>query len=83
MTTRRGNFVYVHLLNPPSTESVYLHPFGAMPEEAVLLNTGATLACDVAQLPRLFGQNPPRCLRVAWLCGITVIRQHGLHSRAV
>jgi alpha-L-fucosidase len=67
VTTRRGNLLYVHLLTPPETGSVFLHPLEETPEEAVLLNTGQRLQCDVASLPRLFNQNPPRCLRLRGL----------------
>lgn len=64
VTTRRGNVLYAHLLTPAATQSVFLHPLAVMPREAVLLNDGRKLTCDVASLPRLFNQNPPRCLRV-------------------
>jgi alpha-L-fucosidase len=64
ITTRRADAVYVHLLAPPATGSVFLHPIENLPEEAILLNTGARLSCDVAALPRLFNQQPPRCLRL-------------------
>ncbi len=64
ITTRRGTTIYVHLLTPLTTGSVFLNPMQQAPQEAVLLNTGQRLECDVAALPRLFNQNPPRCLRL-------------------
>ncbi len=64
VTTRRGAVTYVHLLTPPPAGSVFLHPMAELPQEAVLLNTGQAIACDVAALPRLFDQKPPRCLRL-------------------
>ncbi len=67
VATRRGSLLYVHLLTPPETGSVFLHPLVEMPEEAVLLNTGQRLQCDVPTLPRLFNQSPPRCLRLRGL----------------
>ena len=65
--TRRGNTLYVHLVKEPETASVFLHPLTAVPQRAVLLNTGEKVACDVADLPRLHGQTPDRCLRLKHL----------------
>ena len=67
ITTQRANIIYVHLLSPPSTSSILLHPLDRMPVEAVLMNTGQSLDCDVAALPRLFGRTPPRSLRLRGL----------------
>ncbi|MEN6607723.1 MAG: alpha-L-fucosidase [Bryobacteraceae bacterium] len=67
ITTQRTNIIYVHLLSPLATSSVFLHPLDRMPVEAVLMNTGQRLACDVAALPRLFNRKPPRCLRLRGL----------------
>ena len=62
--TRRGNTLYVHLINAPETGSILLPALTELPRRATLLNTGAALECDGPQLPRLHGQSPDRCLRV-------------------
>jgi hypothetical protein len=64
VTTRRADATYVHLLHPPVTGSVFLHPLENLPKEALLLNTKQPLQCDVAALPRLFNQQPKQCLRL-------------------
>ena len=65
--TRRGNTLYVHLIKEPETASVFLHPLTDMPRRATLLNTGETVAFDVAGLPRLHNLTPDRCLRLKHL----------------
>jgi alpha-L-fucosidase len=64
VSTTKGDAVYIHILTPPVTGSVFLHPHQALPREAVLLNTGQRLHCDVTPLPRLFHQQPKQCLRL-------------------
>jgi alpha-L-fucosidase len=65
--TRRANTLYVHLVKEPETASILLPPLVDAPRRAVLLNTGETVICDVADLPRLHSQTPNRCLRVKHL----------------
>lgn len=67
IATRRGASIYVHVLAPPETGALLLHPMEEMPLEAVLLNTGQKLICDVPALPRLFASKPSRCLRLRGL----------------
>jgi alpha-L-fucosidase len=62
--TRRANTLYVHLIKEPEASSVFLHPLADLPRRATLLNTGEPVAFDVADLPRLHGQTPDRCLRL-------------------
>jgi alpha-L-fucosidase len=65
--TRRANTLYVHLVKEPETASVFLSPMTELPRRAVLLNSGKAVDFDVADLPRLHGQTPDRCLRIKHL----------------
>ncbi len=65
--TRRDNTLYVHLITPPETASVFLHPLVELPRRATLLNTGEPVSFDVTDLPRLHNQTPDRCLRIKQL----------------
>jgi len=64
LLTRRGHTVYVHLNREPATSSVALPPIEALPRRAVLLNTGAPVACDINRLPTLHGQPRTAALRL-------------------
>ncbi len=65
--TRRGNTLYVHLIKEPETSAVLLPPLTLLPRRATLLNTGEAVGFDIADLPRLYKDNPNRCLRLKQL----------------
>jgi alpha-L-fucosidase len=67
VATRRGSNLYVHVLTQPETGAILLHLIEELPVEAVLINTGQKLDCDVPALPRHFSMKPSRCLRLRGL----------------
>lgn len=62
LTTRRGNTVYVHVLDPTGHD-VVLHPLRDMPASAILLNDGRALEARLARLPAYHRDEGP-CLRI-------------------
>ena len=64
LLTRRDNTVYAHLNQEPRTTAVALPPIEVLPREAVLLNTGAAVACDINRLPSLHDQPRTAALRL-------------------
>ncbi len=51
LLTRRGEVVYVHLVNEPRTHAVKLDPMTAAPNQATLLNTGEPVDFAVDLVP--------------------------------
>jgi len=64
LLTRRDNTVYVHLNQEPATSAVTLPLIEVLPRQAVLLNTGASVACDINRLPTLHNQPRTSALRL-------------------
>ncbi|MBC7235346.1 MAG: alpha-L-fucosidase [Chloroflexi bacterium] len=53
LLTRRGNTLYVHLTNYPTTRRVLLKPIAVAPRSATLLNNGQPVKVSLADLPTL------------------------------
>lgn len=54
LLTRKDNSLYVHLFGSPRSDAVVLAPIDAMPQRAVLLNTGEPVSACVDLLPDHF-----------------------------
>ena len=54
LLTRKGNTLYVHMLEPPKQTSVLLKPLDVLPREATLLNDGQAVEARVDLMPSLF-----------------------------
>ena len=63
LLTARDHVVYVHVVSPPASDAVILHPLAHMPRRATLLNTGAPVSACVAVLP-MYWQTGQPCLRL-------------------
>ena len=64
LVTRRGNTLYIHVIQQPTIDAIYLHPITDQPLRATVLNTGQPLRTDVVTLPWLHQKEPNHCLRI-------------------
>lgn len=62
LTTRRGNTIYVHVLDSTGHD-VVLHPLRDVPASATLLNDGRALEARLDHLPAYHREDEP-CLRI-------------------
>jgi alpha-L-fucosidase len=57
LLTRRGNDIYVHLYEDPTTNGIILKPFDKLPKRATLLNNGQPVDMLVNMPPSQFREN--------------------------
>jgi len=58
LITKKGNTIYVHLYQEPSTEAIILKPLDIMPEKVTLLNNGEKLEATVDITPWHWREKP-------------------------
>ena len=52
--TKKVNFLYIHMPVPAESDGLALKPISVLPKNAVVLNNGAELTCELAYMPFYF-----------------------------